>query len=140
VAASVLYGVDMTVPMVWFEALTGDADYGRGVLCRRHADALVVPRGWSLDDRREPVPRLFRSPAQEVPPRPPRRRRRKAVTADDPLPIEPAPASLVDPTAPGGEPRPWEPVFDESDDLAGVLRPSTPMLARAFRSAPKREA
>jgi hypothetical protein len=31
------------------------------------------------------------------------------------------------------------PVFDETDDLAGVLRPKTPMLARAFRSAPKRE-
>ncbi|MFM1791340.1 MAG: hypothetical protein RLZZ526_1667 [Actinomycetota bacterium] len=31
-----------------------------GRLCRRHANALVVPRGWTLDDRRDPVPKLFR--------------------------------------------------------------------------------
>ena len=31
-----------------------------GALCRRHADALVVPRGWTLDDQRDPTPRLFR--------------------------------------------------------------------------------
>lgn len=30
-----------------------------GALCRRHADALVVPRGWTLDDQRDPTPRLF---------------------------------------------------------------------------------
>ena len=28
-------------------------------LCRRHADALVVPRGWRIEDKRENVPRLF---------------------------------------------------------------------------------
>jgi hypothetical protein len=33
-----------------------------GRLCRRHANALVVPRGWTLDDRRDPVPKLFRVP------------------------------------------------------------------------------
>lgn len=31
-----------------------------GSLCRRHADALTVPRGWRIEDRREAVPRLFR--------------------------------------------------------------------------------
>ena len=29
------------------------------LLCLRHADAMVVPRGWTLDDRRENSPRLF---------------------------------------------------------------------------------
>jgi hypothetical protein len=29
------------------------------VMCRRHADQMVVPRGWTLDDRRERFPRLF---------------------------------------------------------------------------------
>ena len=29
------------------------------VMCRRHADLMVVPRGWTLDDRRERFPRLF---------------------------------------------------------------------------------
>jgi hypothetical protein len=31
-----------------------------GSLCKRHADAMVLPRGWTLDDRREAEPRLFR--------------------------------------------------------------------------------
>lgn len=31
-----------------------------GRLCRRHANALVVPRGWTVDDRRNPVRTLFR--------------------------------------------------------------------------------
>jgi hypothetical protein len=30
-----------------------------GRLCRRHANALSVPRGWTIDDRRELVPKLF---------------------------------------------------------------------------------
>jgi hypothetical protein len=35
---------------------------GRGVLCRRHADSMVVPRNWTLDDLREPDLHLFRPP------------------------------------------------------------------------------
>ena len=31
------------------------------VLCLRHADLMVLPRGWTLDDRRERFPRLFAS-------------------------------------------------------------------------------
>jgi hypothetical protein len=31
-----------------------------GRLCRRHANALTVPRGWTIDDRRDPTPKLFR--------------------------------------------------------------------------------
>jgi len=31
-----------------------------GRLCRRHADAISVPRGWTIDDRRQAVPQLFR--------------------------------------------------------------------------------
>ena len=29
------------------------------VLCARHADAMVVPLGWTLDDRRQNTLRLF---------------------------------------------------------------------------------
>ena len=42
-------------------------------LCRRHADSMVVPIGWLLDDRREEVPRLFKVAPE---PRPRRDRRR----------------------------------------------------------------
>jgi hypothetical protein len=167
--ATVLYGVDMAGPLMWLDALDGEVDYGRGSLCRRHADAMVVPRGWSLDDRREPVPRLFRSPATAAPPpRAPRRRRRPAAAAaalpieappdeplhDEPLPddrhaprvVDPLPQTIAadaaaaaaiaaDATVPGGVPRPWQPVFDESDELAAMLRTSSPLLQRAFHGS-----
>ena len=56
------YGIDNARLMVWFEvALEQDATQA-GALCRRHADALVVPKGWTIDDRREPIPRLFIAP------------------------------------------------------------------------------
>lgn len=67
--AEVVYGMSTDGPTVWLESL-GEGDPARsGVLCRRHADAMVVPRGWTLDDRRESVPRLFRTP--EAPTAPP---------------------------------------------------------------------
>jgi len=47
--------------LVWLELVPdGSAPVRSGVLCRRHADAMIVPRGWTLDDRREPMPRLFK--------------------------------------------------------------------------------
>ena len=47
--------------LVWLQAVPdGVSPIRTGVLCRRHADAMVVPRGWTLDDRREVTPRLFR--------------------------------------------------------------------------------
>ena len=46
--------------LFWVAALDGDVERDTAVLCRRHADAMVVPRGWTLDDRREATPRLFR--------------------------------------------------------------------------------
>ncbi|MCU1367428.1 MAG: hypothetical protein JWN39_3067, partial [Ilumatobacteraceae bacterium] len=46
--------------LVWL-ALPGSVMPIRsGLLCRRHADAMIVPRGWTLDDRREAMPRLFK--------------------------------------------------------------------------------
>jgi hypothetical protein len=48
--------------VVWLEACD-PATLGQnrpGLLCRRHADAMVVPMGWTLDDHREAVPRLFK--------------------------------------------------------------------------------
>lgn len=47
--------------LVWLQVVPeGVSPIRTGVLCRRHADAMVVPRGWTLDDRREATPRLFR--------------------------------------------------------------------------------
>ena len=35
-------------------------------------------------------------------------------------------------------PIPWSPVFDEADDLDGILSADSPLLARAFRGADRR--
>ncbi|MFT3854326.1 MAG: hypothetical protein QM733_16535 [Ilumatobacteraceae bacterium] len=69
--ADLHYGIDAEHLMVWIEPLDESLPDRPGVLCRRHADSMVVPLRWTLDDRREAVPRLFRAPAASEPaPRP----------------------------------------------------------------------
>jgi hypothetical protein len=60
--ASVAYGFDAERGTVWLEALTPSAGPTAGVLCRRHADAIVLPKGWWLQDRRSDST-LFTAPA-----------------------------------------------------------------------------
>jgi hypothetical protein len=57
--ADVAYGFDADTQVVWLDAFEAAQGSRAGALCRRHADAMVVPLGWMLDDRRDPVPRLF---------------------------------------------------------------------------------
>ena len=47
--------------VVWIDALDVAERESAGRLCLRHADALEGPRGWTTDDRRQPVPTLFRA-------------------------------------------------------------------------------
>jgi hypothetical protein len=68
------YGFDAEVLMVWIDSYERVSTDRAGVLCRRHADAMVVPLGWMLDDRRDPAPRLFKAPAQPVTSAPRQRR------------------------------------------------------------------
>lgn len=154
---AIAYGFDPDRLLVWLTPLDPDADRMRaGVLCLRHADAMVVPTGWTLDDAREPKPRLFRPAQQARTPRPKRPRSTvrpvEVVTEQLPLPdaapagnIAGPEASLVDRTVARvtgvsamDDPdatvaMPWKPEFDEQDDLGGVLDAQTPLLARAFR-------
>lgn len=138
--AEVMYGIDAEHLVVWIESLDGAQSYRAGVLCRRHADAMVVPLGWMLDDRREPVPRLFKT--REAAPRvAPRTRRSRSHAPRD----ETGQLSLTDPERvveePVAEPAaevadepsaPWKPVFDQRDDLDGLLTARSPLLSRAF--------
>jgi hypothetical protein len=167
---------------VWMEAVDPSTlgDVRPGLLCTRHADAMVVPKGWTLDDRREAVPRLFRIPQRPVAPSRPtdttarlRRPRhedwaRLALFDDGPLDddrpdessddesSEPDPAvagpavedavvrdggaepSVVDDPMPATEQQhsrdgeAWRPLFDQSDDLDGLLTARSPLLRRAF--------
>ncbi len=155
---------------------------------------MVVPLGWMLDDRREPVPRLFKAPelaSDRVAPR--KRRSVKAPAVEQlrfdvidiagPPAAEPAvaesataepmvdslrPIDIVDAAAPhletppsaASEPEaapepdeavvevilvdleespeslepvaPWQPVFDQQDDLKGLLNARGRLLSRAF--------
>lgn len=58
--AEVSYGIDNATLTVWVDNRAIQEREHAGRLCRRHADALVVPRGWTIDDRRQAVPQLFR--------------------------------------------------------------------------------
>ena len=144
--------------LFWIAPLEDAPIADASVLCRRHADAMVVPRGWTLDDRREDVLRLFRPrPAKSPPPRPVRRARPKPdVAAPEQLQIDgtgeigrpssehlTADAAIGDEAGGGvsGDPvAPWQPDFDHADDLGGLLEVTSPLLARAFRGTdrPKR--
>ena len=77
------YGFDAEHLMVWIDAYERVNTDRAGVLCRRHADAMVVPLGWMLDDRRDPVPRLFKSSCATATPVAPRQRRSPSHHRDD---------------------------------------------------------
>jgi hypothetical protein len=140
--AEMTYGFDAEHLMVWIDTYDGVANGRDGVLCRRHADAMVVPLGWMLDDRREPAPRLFRAPAStpavaSKPRRGPARHRDdtqqlqlQAAVAEAESETTTQPAQDDKPAEP--EVLPWKPMFDHSDDLGGLLEARSPLLARAF--------
>ena len=131
--------------LFWVDTFHPADRHDTGVLCRRHADAMVVPRGWTLDDRRESQPRLFRSSVDTsgAITRPKRRSRTVAANAAR-QPVEQLELAAAVPditaatdSAVGHEPddpsTPWMPEFDNDDDLDGLLLVESPLLARAFR-------
>lgn len=66
--AALAFGFDTDRLLVWLAAHDPDGDPMRaGALCRRHADAMVVPQGWTLDDRRGPAARLLALPVPWMP-------------------------------------------------------------------------
>lgn len=118
-------------------------------LCRRHADALVVPRGWRIEDKRENVPRLFPvTPPSEKPKvkdAAPKKSEAKKNRAKLPRPsifdemkhekkveveVEAEAEAIVE--LEETKAIPWSPQFDHTDDLGGVLRPKGRLLSRAF--------
>jgi hypothetical protein len=63
--SSVAYGMRPEDLVFWLDVLREANRSDSGVLCQRHADSMVVPRGWTLDDLRDPDLHLFRPPAAE---------------------------------------------------------------------------
>ena len=161
---AIAYGFDAGQCLVWLAPLDPDADRNRsGTLCVRHADAMVVPRGWTLEDARDPMPRLFRPATRQRQPR----ARRADARKPGPVPVEqlvlddvPTPDEAVSDT-PAAEANtviavtgiasgetdpdvttsmPWMPDFDITDDLGGALNADSPLLSRAFRGIDRHNA
>jgi len=158
--ASVAYGMRAEDLVFWLDVLPADDGGVGGVLCRRHADSMIVPLGWTLDDRRDPELHLFRPPNPTARVRTHRSPTAKSVDAtgeqlrlsDDVLAAaaepETAPLGRSDDVGERGDsdsddgvdPGPWTPSFDEADDLDGLLSAQSPLLSRAFRTADRPDA
>lgn len=91
------YGIDNAHLLVWLDNSHVPEREHAGRLCRRHANALVVPRGWTVDDRRQPIPQLFRELERSLDPdgrghmasRKTQQKRKKSTTA--PSSVSPTP-------------------------------------------------
>jgi hypothetical protein len=151
--ASVAYGMRPEDLVFWLDVLSGDDSGVGGVLCQRHADSMVVPRGWTLDDLRDPDLHLFRPPppTPATRPRPARATRRingdetgEQLRLGDDV-IAAVDVDLVRADDEVGEDAdvpdrgPWTPSFDEADDLDGLLSARSPLLSRAFRTADRHD-
>ena len=134
--ATVAYRFDARERIVFFDHLREGDPLAAGALCQRHAQVMVLPRGWWLDDRRIPVPTLFAATAAPSTTAPPSTKapRRRAIRS----PAEPV-AETELPLTNGDAPSSWTPAFDQGDDLNGLLDAKTRLLARAFRAAPLNE-
>jgi hypothetical protein len=149
--ATVVYRFDAATRQVWLDS-PGDDLRSAGVLCSRHADSLLVPLGWTLEDRRDVVPRLF-----VLPPRPSHATagrsgaRSSALVAaaggthdeeGEQLTIDDAStvADITDrehrdPDTPRA--MPWSP-GDPAGDPGDTLEPRGELLARAFRGTERK--
>jgi hypothetical protein len=54
--AAATFTYDYRARTTWLDRLASEAHPMAYDLCKAHADALSVPRGWHLEDRRDPAP------------------------------------------------------------------------------------
>ena len=119
--ATATFGFDGARGVVWLHPI--DEPEGSGVLCAHHADALVVPRGWTLHDlRKAPRPRSAR-------PRSAPRRREAPEPSMPTLPFteHKKERELHKPA--------WAQRDAADDPVDALLDAGSPLLARAFRNA-----
>jgi len=136
-----------------FVVVEGDR---RSAVCTRHADLMSVPKGWSIDDRRENPPRLFRAPKSSVTPIKPTakksatelKQKKKPVVrpmlfqtdkyvVQEVQEVQETKTTVTKPEVRDADLEetqalPWAPHFDRTDDLGGVLRPKGKLMSRAF--------
>ncbi|MEP6295897.1 MAG: hypothetical protein ABJ382_01125 [Ilumatobacter sp.] len=80
--AALTYGMRPEDLVFWIDLLREGVAAEVGVLCLRHGDTMTVPRGWTLDDLRDPDLHLFRPPPRPDGPAT-RRNRPRRRTNDD---------------------------------------------------------
>lgn len=76
--AALAYGMRTEDLVFWLDVLRGAPAAEAGVLCQRHGDSMTVPRGWTLDDLRDPDLHLFRPPPRPDGPATRRNRARRS--------------------------------------------------------------
>ena len=120
------YGFDPVVAVVWLDVPSDSSSTG---LCLQHGERLTAPKGWTIDDRRDPTLRLFRpGPAGERAEKPFRRRRRTSkATAPQ--------SSLFEADLPSGS-RDERPIVESDAQPNESPQPLSPLLSRAFRGTP----
>jgi len=140
----VIYGMSAERLTVWLEPFDTALAARVGVLCRRHADAMVVPNRWSLDDRRPPAQvdaidvsvevvielnpaaevdspaQLFTSPSPVARDKPAKRRKRRQLSSDDTGQLE---LLALPPDEPPAEPHAEQP------GPAAAVAPAEPPVA-----------
>ena len=120
------YGFDPVGAVAWIDVPSGSSSTG---LCLQHAEWLTAPKGWTIDDRRDPTLRLFRpGPVGDRVEKPLRRRRRtsKATAAQ---------TSLFEADLPNAS-RDEHPVVESDAQPNESPQRLSPLLSRAFRGTP----
>ena len=136
-----------------YEVVKGER---RSALCATHGDRMSVPKGWSIDDRREDPPRLFKTAKSGVAPEKASakksatesKQKKKPVVrpmlfqaekqvVEEVQEVQKVQALVTRPVVRDADleetkAMPWTPQFDRTDDLGGVLRPKGKLLSRAF--------
>ncbi len=129
------YGMVPEDLLFWISPINEAPSVDPSVLCRRHADAMVVPRGWTLDDRREPTPRLFSTRAlasAPVPERAPRRQRSQVAAGPHPQQMQ------IDGTGEIG--RPELPIALDSIDAIDSIDAASDVTSDVTSEAPNGDA
>ena len=151
--AAVEYIIDPHSLLLTLQNYEVVGDERRSALCVTHGDRMSVPKGWSIDDRREDPPRLFKTPKSGVAPAKASAKKSATETKTKKKPVvrpmlfqtdKQDVEKVEEVRAPATKPvvrdadleetkaMPWTPQFDRTDDLGGVLRPKGKLLSRAF--------
>lgn len=134
--AEVSYGIDKVGLTVWVDNRAISERELAGRLCRRHANALIVPRGWTLDDRRESIPRLFKALAEEVAAHESKPKRKVSKKSDAKVDRPPSP-TLFEASTDAARVRKGDDLVDDAVDATSVMNVPDPDETQAIPWSPR---